>query len=55
MELDELLTHLFDLHDKAEPEGWPSLIDQQTLKAIIIHLDILNLKLQQEALERGEI
>lgn len=41
MELYELLTHLFDLHDKAEPEGWPSLIDQQTLKAIIIHLDIL--------------
>lgn len=55
MELDELLTHLFDLHEMAEPEEWPSLIDQQTLKAIIIHLDILNLKLQQEASEQGEI
>jgi hypothetical protein len=54
MTLEELLTHLFDLLDKAEPEGRPSIIDQQTLKAIIMYLDILETTINNQTQENQQ-
>lgn len=48
MTLHELIEQLEKQHEQAQPVGWPTLIENETLNAILFYLDILSLRMEQD-------